>query len=100
VTVSLLRVYVPGADWLARCWADYLEGADTRRRRLESEAAERRFEAWLDDQFCAGRDLTAALRSADQAVKLDCLRACRCGVTVGNRYISAFGEIDLDRAFL
>ena len=99
MTASLLRVYVPGADWLARWWADYHEGCDARRRRLKSEAAEARFEDWLEAQFAAGNDLTEALRAADHSVKLDFLRAQRLGFEVGHRYVSAFGEIDINRVF-
>jgi hypothetical protein len=44
-------------------------------------------------------DLTEALRVADKTVKLDCLRACRHGIRVSDRYLTAFGEIDLNRAF-
>ena len=93
-----LRVYVPGVDWLARYWADYLEGCAARRRRLESEAAAARFDTWLEAQYIAGMDLTEALRRESSAVKMDCLRACRHGVQIGDRYISEFGEIDLQRA--
>lgn len=100
-----LRVHVPGADWLAREWEDYLAGCEGRRWRLELDASAARFEDWCEEQSRAGEDLTEALRTAPSAVKMDFLRACRLGIgspifrADGGVYLTAFGEIDMHRAF-